>query len=66
MPLGVLATIDGPTVTVRASVTSLDGRRVVGGTQHGRRGNPARIGEKLAAELRAQGADDILSSHPPK
>jgi hydroxymethylbilane synthase len=66
MPLGVLATIDGPTVTVRASVASPDGRRVVRATRHGRRGNPAAIGEKLAAELRANGAAEILSSHSPK
>jgi hydroxymethylbilane synthase len=61
MPLGVLATIDGQTVTLRGSVASPDGRRVVGGLVHGRRGNPAALGEKLAAELEAKGAGDILS-----
>lgn len=65
MPLGVLATIDGETVSITASVAQLDGQRVVRGTVRGQRGNPAALGETLAAELRAKGAGDILSSATP-
>jgi hydroxymethylbilane synthase len=61
-PLGALATIDEQIVTLQASITSLDGRRVIAGTEQGRFGNPAAIGEKLAARLLARGAGEILRS----
>jgi hydroxymethylbilane synthase len=65
-PLGALATVEGQTVTLHASVVAPDGRRAIRGVHQGRRGNPAAIGEHVAAQLLARGAGDILSPHPPK
>jgi hydroxymethylbilane synthase len=62
MPLGVIATVDEHAVLVLASVAAPDGRRVLRASQSGNRGNPAAVGEKLAAELLRRGAGDILSS----
>lgn len=60
MPLGALATLDGQELTITASVASLDGSTVVGGRLTGNRGGAAAIGEKLAAQLVARGAAELL------
>jgi len=60
MPLGVLATLDGQQLDVHAVVTSLDGTAAIRGAVRGNRGGAAAAGEKLAAQLLAKGAGDIL------
>ena len=60
MPLGALATLDGQDITVEGVVASLDGRTVVRGRVHGNRGGAAAAGEKLAAQLIAKGAGELL------
>jgi hydroxymethylbilane synthase len=67
MPLGALATADGPALDVLGLVASLDGRTVIRATVRGSRGGPAVAGEKLARKLLAQGAAEVLaaSGHGP-
>jgi hydroxymethylbilane synthase len=60
LPLGVLASIDGQEIGLIGVVTSLDGSRVVRASLAGNRGRAAVTGEKLAAELIAGGAGEIL------
>lgn len=61
MPLGVLAELDGPHLTVRGLVASRDGRTILRGVAHGHRGGAAAVGDKLAAQLLARGAADLLA-----
>lgn len=61
MPLGAYAELDGQSLTLRAVVASLDGRRVIRAEVRGHRGGAAAAGDKLAAHLLAKGAADILS-----
>jgi hydroxymethylbilane synthase len=61
MPLGVLADLDGQTIALRGSITAPDGSRVIRATMSGNRGNPAAVGDKLAAELLRKGAGEILA-----
>jgi hydroxymethylbilane synthase len=60
MPLGTLARLDGQDLTVDGVVASLDGRTILRGTVRGNRGNAAAAGDKLAAQLLAKGAGDLL------
>jgi len=60
LPLGVLATIDGPDMHVAGLVASLDGRRVVRASLYGNRGQAAALGTRLAAQLLSAGAGEIL------
>ena len=60
MPLGTLATIDGQDITVHGVVASSDGRGAVRAMAKGHRGGAAAVGEKLAAQLVAKGALELL------
>jgi len=60
MPLGALATLDGQQLDVRGVVTSVDGTIIIRAAVRGSRGGAAATGEKLAAQLLAKGAGDIL------
>lgn len=60
MPLGALATLDGQDLTIHGLVSSLDGRTILRATVHGNRGGAAAAGDKLAAQLLAKGAADLL------
>jgi hydroxymethylbilane synthase len=60
MPLGALAAVDGQDLTIHGVVASLDGTRVIRARASGNRGTPAAVGEKLAAQLAAQGAAELL------
>ena len=62
LPLGVLARVDGQAIDVTGVVTSLDGGRVVRASVRGNRGRAAATGEKLAGELIAGGAAEILEA----
>ena len=60
MPLGALATLDGQDITVDGVVASLDGQTVLRAVARGNRGGAAAAGEKLAAQLIAKGASELL------
>jgi hydroxymethylbilane synthase len=60
MPLGALALIEGQDMTVRGIVASLDGRTMLRAVVQGNRGGAAAAGDKLAAQLLAKGAGDLL------
>jgi hydroxymethylbilane synthase len=60
MPLGVRAHIDGQDLTVHGLVASLDGRTVIRAAAQGHRGGAAAVGDKLAKQLLAKGAADLL------
>jgi hydroxymethylbilane synthase len=59
VPVGAYATVTGPSVTLHAQVTSLDGRRQVAGSATGT--DPEQLGAALAATLLDQGAGQILA-----
>jgi hydroxymethylbilane synthase len=62
VPLAGFARVQGDTVRIRGLVASLDGTRVIRGERAGPVADADRIGDALAADLLAQGADEILAS----
>jgi hydroxymethylbilane synthase len=61
-PIGALASpLDGETIELVAAVVALDGSRAVRGTARGPRREAAAIGARLAAQLIAGGANEILT-----
>ena len=61
-PIGALASpLDEDTIELVAVVVSLDGSRVVRGTARGPRREAAAIGARVAAQLIAGGANEILT-----
>jgi hydroxymethylbilane synthase len=60
IPIGALATVSNE-LTLHAVVASVDGQRVVRGRRSGATADARRIGESLAQELGAHGADEILA-----
>ena len=62
MPLGALAQLDGQDLRISGLVASVDGRTILRGVAHGNRGGAAAVGEKLAAQLLAKGAGELLLS----
>jgi hydroxymethylbilane synthase len=62
VPLAAYGEIAGGSLRLRGLVASPDGTRVVRAEARGDPGAPERIGEALARELRAAGADAILAA----
>lgn len=62
VPLAAHAEVAGPALRLRGLVASPDGQRVARAEVRGEAAQPERAGEALAAELRAQGASEILAS----
>ncbi|MGH8751416.1 MAG: hydroxymethylbilane synthase [Burkholderiales bacterium] len=60
LPLGAYAEMRRDEIRLRAFVATPDGRRLVSAEKYGR--EPQALGEELARELRAQGADQILAT----
>lgn len=60
LPLGAYAELAGARLRLRALVASADGARVIRAQREGE--DPERLGAQVAEELRAQGAQEILSS----
>ena len=60
VPLGAFAEVRGGRLRLRALVASLDGRRIARADCEGT--DPLRLGEDAVAELRRQGATEILSA----
>jgi len=62
LPLAAYAVAEGPRLRLRGLVASPDARKVVRAESSGPVAAPEELGERLAAELRALGADAILAS----
>ena len=62
VPLAGFARVEGDTVRIRGLVASLDGTRVIRGERAGKVADADRVGDALAADLLAQGADEILAT----
>jgi hydroxymethylbilane synthase len=63
MPVGGLASaLPEGSLELVAVVTSLDGAQVIRATGQGTHDDAARLGERVAAELISQGADDLLAA----
>ena len=60
LPLGAFATFKGADLDLRAIVCSPDGRRAVRARATGTGEDPLGLGQRVASELRAQGADALL------
>jgi hydroxymethylbilane synthase len=62
LPLGALASVNGSDMDVQAAVCSPDGARVIRAHAHGATSAAARIGERVAADLVREGAQEILNA----
>jgi hydroxymethylbilane synthase len=61
VPLAAHAALTNGALELRGLVASPDGKRIARGEVRGDAASPERVGEALAAALRAQGADKILA-----
>jgi hydroxymethylbilane synthase len=61
VPLAAYAVLEGDALWLRAMVASRDGRRVLRAEGRARRDEGPALGDRLAGELLAQGAGDILA-----
>lgn len=61
VPIGALAVADSDTLCMQALISSLDGRTVVRGEIQGVPHESAALGERLAADLLANGGSDVLA-----
>jgi hydroxymethylbilane synthase len=62
VPVGALTTIAGEQLTLRGVVLSPDGKQRIEAEQRGPLKDAESLGSRLADQLRAQGASDLLSS----
>ena len=62
VPLGAYATCEGDNIRITGFVASVDGRQMLLETATGNRQQAEALGQKLAAQLIAQGADKILAA----
>lgn len=62
LPLAAYASAGASTLDLRGLVASPDGRDMISAAVSGPSGSPEELGARLAAELRAQGADRILAA----
>jgi len=62
LPLGAYAEADGARLQLRALVASADGARVLRTSAAGATADPEALGQQAAAQLRAQGAAEILGA----
>ncbi|MCL2076074.1 MAG: hydroxymethylbilane synthase [Betaproteobacteria bacterium] len=61
LPLGAYAVLENGGLVLSGFVASVDGQAFVEGKIHGNPGECEALGERLAAQLRKKGADDILA-----
>ncbi|WP_284155092.1 hydroxymethylbilane synthase [Sulfuricystis thermophila] len=64
VPLGAFAEFDAGTLRLRALVATPDGTRVARAERSGPAADPEGLGLAIVADLRAQGADEILAALP--
>ncbi len=62
LPLAAYASVNGATLELRGLVADPDGKSTVKAEVSGPSGSPEELGARLAAQLRAQGADRILAA----
>lgn len=62
VPLGAFAELAGGRLRLRGFVATPDGSRMASAEVRGEPADPERLGEALADELRARGADEILAA----
>jgi len=62
LPLAAYASVTGSTIELRGLVANPDGKTMVRSAVSGPSASPEELGARLAAELRAQGADRILAA----
>ena len=62
VPLGAYATCEGDNIYITGFVASVDGQQMLVETATGNRQQAEALGQKLAAQLIAQGADKILAA----
>lgn len=62
VPLGAHAEIDGQTMRLRAFVGLPDGTRIIPSEAYGPAQAPEALAEQVVAELRAQGAEEVLAA----
>jgi hydroxymethylbilane synthase len=62
VPVGGLATIDGDALAFRGVVAEPDGARLLRRRARGALDDPAALGDRVARELLADGADEILTA----
>ena len=62
LPLGALASVNGADMEVQAVVCSPDGGRVIRAHAHGPMSAAATLGERVAAQLVREGAEEILNA----
>jgi hydroxymethylbilane synthase len=65
VPLGAFAEASAAGLRLRALVASPDGRRIARAEAQGAAADPEALGERVAAQLRAQGAEEILRALEP-
>jgi hydroxymethylbilane synthase len=62
VPLGAYATCKGDDIHITGFVASVDGKQMLRETVSGNRNHAETLGKKLASQLLAKGANDILSA----
>jgi hydroxymethylbilane synthase len=62
IPIGALGTLAGSRLTLHGLVASLDGTTIVRGEATGAANDARAVGEDLAGQLSARGAQDVLSA----
>ena len=62
IPLGAYGELEGNALRLRALVASPDGRRIARADCRGTAGEPEALGQQAAADLRRQGAAEILAA----
>jgi hydroxymethylbilane synthase len=62
VPLAAHAVVEGDDLWLRGLVATPDGKRIARAETRGNAAEPERIGERLAAELRTRGAEEILAA----
>lgn len=61
VPIGALARVDGPRLSLTACVASLDGTTLLKTQGEGDAGNPEELGRRAAEDLIRQGAGEIIA-----
>lgn len=62
VPIAAYATVDGNNLLLRGLVGDLKGQRILRSTRHGRFEDGLKLGEQLAEDLKAQGAEALLQA----
>jgi hydroxymethylbilane synthase len=60
MPIGALATLDGPQLTLEGNFVTPDGKTEIRGVRRGAAKDAAELGGELAAEFLARGVRDLM------